>query len=95
MPIADKAEAIHTRSCGTYGAPRIHADLRAEGEQVGRKRVARLMKSLGLEGANRSNGCCTTSRDEAARPAPDLVKRQFTAEAPDRVWVADITYVPT
>jgi len=64
-------------------------------EQVGRKRVARLMKAKGLAGASRRKGCCTTSRDGTARPAPDLVERQFTAEAPDRLWVADITYVPT
>jgi len=65
------------------------------GWRVSRKRVARLMKARGLEGVSRRKGCCTTSRDEAARPAPDLVERQFTAEAPDRLWVADITYVPT
>jgi putative transposase len=93
--LADKVEAIHSRSRGTYGAPRIHAELRAEGERVGRKRVARLMKARGLEGASRRKGCRTTSRDESARPAPDLVERAFTAEAPDRLWVADITYVPT
>jgi len=93
--LADKVEAIHSRSRGTYGAPRIHAELRAEGERVSRKRVARLMKARGLEGASRRNGYRTTSRDEAARPAPDLVEREFTAEAPNRLWVADITYVPT
>jgi len=93
--LADKVEAIHSRSRGTYGAPRIHAELYAEGEQVSRKRVARLMKARGLEGASRRKGCRTTSRDEASRPAPDLVEREFSAEAPDRLWVADITYVPT
>ncbi len=93
--LADKVEAIHSRSRGTYGAPRIHAELRAEGEQVSCKRVARLMKAKGLVVASRRKGCRTTSRNEAARPAPDLVEREFTAEAPDRLWVADITYVPT
>lgn len=93
--LAGKVEAIHSRSRGTYGAPRIHAELRAEGERVGRKRVARLMKARGLVGASRRKGCRTTSRDEAARPVPDLVEREFTARAPDRLWVADITYVPT
>ncbi len=62
---------------------------------MGRKRVARLMKAKGLMGVSRRKGCRTTSRDEAARPAPDLMERAFTAEAPDRLWVADITYVPT
>ncbi len=93
--LAAKIEAIHTRSRGTYGAPRIHAELCADDEQVSRKRVARLMKARGLSGASRRKGCRTTSRDGTARPAPDLVERQFTAEAPDRLWVADITYVPT
>ncbi|WP_286292604.1 IS3 family transposase [Methylomarinovum tepidoasis] len=93
--LADKVEAIHKRSRGTYGAPRIHAELRVEGEQVSRKRVARMMKARGLVGATRRKGYRTTSHDEAARPAPDLVEREFVAEAPDRLWVADITYVPT
>ncbi len=93
--LSDKVEAIHSRSRRTYGAPRIHAELRAEGEQVSRKRVARLMKARGLEGTSRRKGCRTTSCNEAARPAPDLVEREFTAEAPDRLWVVDITYVPT
>ena len=93
--LAGKVEAIHSRSRGTYGAPRIHAELRAQGERVSRKRVARLMKAKGLVGISRRKGCRTTSRDESARPAPDLVERDFTAEAPDRLWVADITYVPT
>ncbi len=93
--LGEKVEAIHRRSRGTYGAPRVHAELRAQGERVGRKRVARLMKARGLAGVSRRRGCRTTSRDEAARPAPDLVERAFAAEAPDRLWVADITYVPT
>jgi len=94
--LAERIEAIHARSRGTYGAPRVHAELRAEGERVGRKRVARLMKAKGLKGASRRRGCRTTRRGgEAARAVPDLVERDFTAEAPDRLWVADITYVPT
>jgi len=93
--LSGKIEAIHARSRGTYGVPRVHAELRAQGERVGRKRVARLMKAQGLVGVSRRKGCRTTSRDESARPAPDLVDRVFTAEAPDRLWVADITYVPT
>ncbi len=93
--LAGKIEVIHARSRGTYGVPRIHAELRAEGERVGRKRVARLMKARGLRGVSRRRGCRTTRRSEAARPAPDLVERDFTAGAPDRLWVADITYVPT
>ena len=89
--LAEKIEAIHARSRGTYGAPRIHAELRAEGERVGRERVARLMKARGLKGVSRRRGCRTTCRGEAARAVPDLVERDFAAEAPDRLWVADIT----
>ena len=83
--LAAKIEAIHARSRGTYGAPRIHAELCADGEQVSRKRVARLMKARGVEGASRRKGCHTMSRDDTARPAPDLVEREFAAEAPDRL----------
>ncbi len=85
----------HAQSCGTYGAPRIHAELAAKGIRVGRKRVARLMRAAGLAGVSRRKGPRTTRRREGARPAPDLVERNFTAERPDQLWVADITYVPT
>ena len=86
--------AVHRDSRGTYGAPRIHAELVAQGVALGRKRVARLMRRAGLRGVSRRK-CRTTVRDETARPAPDLVARQFTATEPNRLWVADITYVPT
>ena len=86
---------IHQRSRGTYGAPHIHAELAAEGTQVGRKRVARVMREAGLSGVSRRKGPRTTRRDPKARPAPDLVERRFDADDPDRLWVADITYVPT
>ena len=88
-------EAIHTHSQGTYGAPRIHAELIAEGTRVGRKRVARLMRKAGLCGVSRRKGMRTTLRAAKASSAPDLVKRQFVADAPNRLWVADITYIPT
>jgi putative transposase len=87
--------AIHQRSHATYGAPRVHAELRAEGIKVGRKRVARLLKKAGLVGASRRKWIHTTVRDRNARPAPDLVERNFLAPQPNRLWVADITYIPT
>jgi len=90
-----KIEAIHRRSRATYGVPRVHAELQAEGICVSRKRVARLMRRAGLEGASRRKKAWTTKRDRDARPAPDLVERDFTSEGPDRLWVADITYIPT
>ena len=73
----------------------MHADLRTRGERHGRKRIARLMRKAGLVGAShRHGGPTTTRRDKDARPAPDLVDRNFTASGPDQLWVADITYVP-
>jgi putative transposase len=90
-----RIRTIHAASHGTYGAPRVHAELRAEGQRVGRKRVARLMRADGLAGVSRRKGVRTTRRGEDARPAPDLVERNFTAEQPDRLWVAGITYIPT
>jgi len=93
--LSERIRAIHERSRGTYGVPRIHVELAEANIHVGRKRVARLMRAAGLHGISRRRGCRTTRRDETSRPAPDLVDRQFTAEGPDRLWVADITYIPT
>jgi putative transposase len=88
--------AIHERSRRTYGAPRIHAELMLDhGVRCGRKRVSRLMRSAGIEGVHRGRKHRTTRRAEGVAPAPDLVERRFAAEGPDRLWVADITYVPT
>ena len=75
---------------------RVHADLRAGGEKHGRKRIARLMRDAGLVGAcHRRGGPTTTRRDKEARPAPDLVDRNFTASGPNQLWIADITYLLT
>src|SRR5262249_44344364 len=86
---------INRRSRETYGAPRVHAELRAHGIRVGCKRVARLMRALRLRGESRRQWLTTTVRDRAARPALDLVERNFSAPAPNRLWVADLTYIPT
>ena len=90
-----RVRAIHDDSRGTYGAPRIHAELAEAGVAVGRKRVARVMRAAGIAGVTRRRGPRTTRRDVQARPAPDRVERHFAADAPNRLWVADITYVPT
>ncbi len=91
-----RVQDVHVASRDTYGVPRVHAALRAQGDRHGRKRIARLMRVAGLVGAcNRKGGPTTTRRDKEARPAPDLVDRKVTAQAPDQLWVADITYVPT
>ena len=86
---------IHCASRRTYGAPRVHAELSDQGFAVSLKRVARLMRSQGLQGASRRRWIRTTVRQEKDRPALDLVKWEFTATAPNRLWVADITYIPT
>ena len=93
--LLERIRAFHRQSRGTYGAPRIHRDLRAVGVQVGRKRVARLLKQAGLQGVSRRKWPVTTVRAAHARPAPDLVQRAFTATGPNQLWVADITYIPT
>jgi putative transposase len=88
---------VFVESLGTYGAPRVHAELReAHGIRVGRKRVARLMRELELEGVSRrGKRRRTTIPDPAAAPAPDLVGRRFQAARPNQLWLADITYLPT
>lgn len=95
LMLGDRIEALHRKSRLTYGRPRIQADLRDEGVHASDKRVGRLMRERGIQGASRRKGFKTTIRDRGARPAPDLVERNFTANAPDQLWVADITYVST
>ena len=90
-----RIRSIHECSHGTYGAPRIHAELVGSGTRISRKRVARLMRKAGLQGASRRRWATTTVRDKKVRPAPDLVERNFSAEGRDRLWVADITYIAT
>ncbi len=93
--LTDRIRWIHLRSRGTYGSPRIHAELRDEGVHVGRKRVARLMRAAGLQGVSRRKSTRTTIRQPGAQRAPDLVKRDFTVDGPNKLWVADITYIRT
>ena len=88
--------AIHDASRRTYGAPRIHVELRVDhGVRCGQKRVARLMRPAGLQGCHRRKKPTTTRRNRDHERAVDLVKRVFHATEVDRLWVADITYVPT
>jgi putative transposase len=90
-----RIRAIHEQSRGTYGTPRIWAELRQAGVACSRKRVARLLRLAGLQGCHRRKGPPTRRRVRATAPTPDLVRRDFTAKALDQLWVADITYVPT
>ena len=93
--LTERIKEIHNRSRQTYGYPRVHAELRALGVRCSRKRVARLMRKAGLRGCMRGRKKRTTRRDPYATPAADLVKRNFAAAAPDKIWTADITYVHT
>jgi putative transposase len=95
ITLTEKIREVHRRSRETYGSPRVHAELRALGVRCGRRRVARLMRVAGLRGCMRGKKRGTTRRDPRAAPAPDLLRRDFVAARPNRVWLADITYVPT
>ena len=93
--LAARIATIHATSRGTYGERRVERDLIELDIHVGRKRIARLMRAQGLAGVSRRKSTRTTRRDPNARPAPDLVDRDFTAPGRDQLWVADITYIPT
>lgn len=93
--LSRRIRAIHEQSRGTDGAPRIRAELREAGVACARKRVARLLRQAGLQGCRRRPGPRIARRKPDTPAAPDLVRREFAAPAPDRLWVADITYVPT
>lgn len=93
--LTQRIREIHIKTRGIYGAPRIHAKLKAEGSKVSKKRVARLMRAAKMIGITRRKKWKTTKRDEDQRPAPDLVDRQFKASGPNQLWVADITHIPT
>ncbi len=96
VALTAKIHEIHRRSHESYGVPRIHAELAEEHSvHVGRKRVARLMRAAGLRGVSRRRFVRTTVADIHAELPPDLVDRNFRIGELDRLWVADITYVPT
>ena len=96
LALTAKIEAIHRRSKGVYGSPMIHAELADDhGIRIGRKRVARLMRAVGLRGATLRRYVVTTLVNAGAERAVDLVDRKFYTDEPDRLWVADITYIPT
>lgn len=93
--LTEKIREVHDRSRQIYGCPRVHAELRALGVRCSRKRVARLMRKAGLRGCMRGRKKRTTRRDPQATPAVDLVNRNFSAAAPNKIWTADITYIGT
>lgn len=94
--LLEQIREVHTESDETYGMPRVRAELLDRHVRASGKRIARLMRRHGIRGVSRRRGfVVTTRRDERERPAPDLVNRRFTADGPDQLWVADLTYVPT
>lgn len=92
--LAERIRAVHAAHDGTYGVPRITAELRERGEAVNRKRTARVMRRIGLQGLRLRRRHRTTIPDPAAAKAPDLIGRDFTAPAPNQRYVGDITYLP-
>jgi transposase InsO family protein len=90
-----KIRAIHAESQGRYGSPRVHRELLAKGIHVSKHRVARLMRENGLRGRRRRKFRHTTDSNHAMPVAPNVLARDFTADAPNKVWVTDITYIPT
>ena len=93
--LVDDIRRVHADSRRRYGSPRVHATLQAEGSPAGRNRVARLMRRHGIRARCRRRFRTTTDSNHALPLAPNLLARQFTAAAPDQVWLADITYIPT
>ena len=93
--LSEQIAEIHDESQGTYGWPRIHAELRHRGVRASRKRVARLMRRAGLSGMVRRRKGRTTIRVPGVATAPDLVRRDFAPTAPNRLWVADLTEIAT
>jgi putative transposase len=93
--LGDRIEAFYHASRCTYGRPNLKVDLGDVGISISNDRLARLMRERGIVGVSRRKAFKTTRRDRDARPAPDLVDRKFVADAPNELWVADITYIPT
>ena len=92
--LAGRIRAVHAEHDGTYGAPRITAELRDAGLAINRKRVARVMRRFGVHGLRLRRRTRTTVPDPAAAKAPDLIGRDFTAPGPNQRYVGDITYLP-
>jgi transposase InsO family protein len=93
--LAVQVAAAHKRSRSTYGSPRVHADLRARGVRVGRKRVERLMRENGIQARRKRRFRRTTDSNHPNPVAPNILARRFEPAAPNTVWVTDVTYVWT
>jgi transposase InsO family protein len=95
MKLAVEVKAVHERSRGRYGSPRVHRALRKKGVRVGEKRVARLMREHGLRGRRKRPFRTTTNSNHAEPIAPNVLERNFVPEAPNRSWAGDVTYIAT
>lgn len=94
--LSEQIQTVFRRSRGTYGSPRIHAELRASGVECSRNRVARLMKQAGIAAKRRRMyKVSTTDSNHSYSVAPNLLNRQFSADHPNEKWLIDITYIPT
>lgn len=93
--ITEKIKHYHQQSRSIYGSPKIHEDLNSDGERCGVNRVARLMKTAGIQSKLARKFVVTTDSKNTMQPAPDLLQRQFTVECHDKAWVSDTTFVPT
>jgi putative transposase len=94
--LTERIRQVHADSRETYGMLRVRTELMDQGAVISRKRIARLMRQASIRGVSRRRGwVVTTRRDARNRAAADLVNRRFAADAPNRLWVADMTYVPT
>ena len=91
--LAERLQAAYHGSRQVYGSPRIHAELRDQGISVSRKRVARLMRELGLSACRRRHRTITTRSEPGARVGPNLLNQEFTASGPNEKWTGDITAV--
>lgn len=93
--LGEEIKMIHKDSRETYGSPRVHAQLKSQGESCSRKRVARIMQKAGLRAKMNKRFKITTKANPKAKAAPNILQQDFTALSPDQRWVADITYVAT
>src|SRR4051812_2062074 len=93
--LAIAVAAVHLRSRRTYGSPRVHAELRARGTRVGKKRVERLMRENGLQARRKRRFCHTTDSKHPDPIAPNVLARRFDPAKPNQVWATDVTYVWT
>jgi putative transposase len=93
--LVEKIQAVHGDSRRTYGSPRVHASLKAEGYRIGRKRVARLMRENDIRARTKRKFRVTTDSRHDHPVAPNRLDRQFTVEAPNTVWLADLSYIWT